>query len=98
MKKSVRLLLLVIGSSINSDAQSIPPTNVRSGAMPCAICTPTGWFNFGGTPDMSNATTAAASGTSGGGTPWINGPLPLPPNNHTDWITIRDIGSAGAEE
>ncbi len=74
-------------------AQSISPSNVREGSMPCWDCAPTNWFDFGGTPDMSNRTTAAASGTTGGGTTWTRSPLPLPPNGHTDWITIRDIGS-----
>src|SRR5690606_15767464 len=78
--------------------QFISPTNVRtSGSMPCAICTPDNWFNFGGTPDMSNRTTAATNATSGGGPNWTNSPLVLPPNNHTNWITIRDIGP-GIEE
>jgi len=98
IKQFLGLLFLVTGLPIISYSQSIPPTDQRVGAMPCAICTPTGWFNFGGTPDMSNKTTAATNGTSGGGTSWVNGPLLLPPNNHVNWITIRDIGNGGTEE
>lgn len=82
-----------------SNAQFISPTNVEGNKpLPCWDCAPANWFDFGGTPDMSNRNTAAATGTTGGGTTWTHAPLLLPPNSHTDWITIRDIGSAGAEE
>lgn len=86
----------------NLNAQTlIPATNIRNGSTnntTCSSCQPDGWFNFGGTPDMSNITTVAATGTSGGGTKWTRSPLTPPPNNHNKWITIRDIGNAGTEE
>lgn len=94
-------LILVFGIFIMQgiSAQFISPTNIQgTKPLPCFDCAPANWFDFGGTPDMSNRTTAAATGTSGGGTTWTQSPLPLPPNGHTNWITIRDIGSAGTEE
>src|SRR5690606_19184128 len=101
MKKYLQniLALLFMATTMMSNAQFISPTNVQGNKpLPCWDCAPANWFDFGGTPDMSNRNTAAASGTTGGGTTWTNAPLPLPPNGHTDWITIRDIGSAGTEE
>ncbi len=94
----LRLLFFTFFVQI-SNAQSISPTNLEGNKpMPCWDCAPANWFDFGGTPDMSNRNTAAASGTTGGGATWTSAPLPLPPNGHTDWISIRDIGSAGTEE
>lgn len=95
--KAVLMILILLGLG-DVHAQSISPTNVRNGEMPCFDCAPTNWFDFGGTPDMSDDTTAATTQTSGGGTTWDEAPLPLPPNGHTHWITIRDIGTGGNEE
>lgn len=99
MKKSnlssVFILILIYFCGTTLNAQSIAPTNLQGNKpMPCWDCAPANWFDFGGTPDMSNRNQAAASGTTGGGTAWSSAPLPLPPNGHTNWITIRDIGPA----
>lgn len=74
-----------------SDGASTKPT-------PCGICVPNGWTLITGTPDISNATNVAGSDTAGGGAKWNESPLPLPPNNHTRWITIRDVGTKAGEE
>lgn len=87
------LLLLSAGSV---DAQSIPSS---LGTVLCGDCLPnTNWIKIKGTPDVSNRNTAASSSTSGGGNPWIGAPLPLPPNGHNFWITIRDLGNPATEE
>jgi|GEM_PF-1573156 len=91
-------LFFVFGLAADINAQSISPTNVRSGDVPCWDCVPTNWFDFGGTPDMSNRNNTARNSGNGTGDAWTNAPLKLPPNGHTQWITIRDIGSAGTEE
>ena len=77
-------------------AQKISASNGVS--SPCAICAPPNWSVISGTPDISNRNIVAASGTSGGGQSWTNAPLPLPPNNHLTWITIRDVGTKAGEE
>lgn len=100
-KTSFKILPVLLFFSVisGSKAQSISPTNTEGNkSLPCWSCQPANWFNFGGTPDMSNRTNAAASGTTGGGNAWTSSPLPLPPNGHTYWITIRDIGNQGVEE
>ena len=76
-------------------SQNIPAT---LGTSTCGDCTPPGWSDMGGTPDMSDANNTGGQGTYGGGDAWNNAPLPLPPNGHTTWITIRDVGSLGTEE
>ncbi|NKI32919.1 LamG-like jellyroll fold domain-containing protein [Croceivirga thetidis] len=76
-------------------AQEIAATD---GTPNCAICAPTGWSIANGTPDISDRNFAATSGTSNGGTSWTAAPLPLPPNNHTNWISLRDLGPTGVEE
>lgn len=74
-------------------SQSVPSS---LGNTNCWDCVPNvGWTKVLGTPDVSDANNAAA--TSNGGL-WTGRPLPLPPNGHTHWITIRDVGGAGAEE
>ncbi|WP_413533744.1 Ig-like domain-containing protein [Empedobacter brevis] len=72
------------------------PTN-RKG-IPCGICVPQGWSLITGTPDISTSKIVAGNDTSGGGEQWTNQPLALPPNGHTNWITIRDVGSKSGEE
>lgn len=79
-----------------SYAQKISPSNGRS--SPCAMCAPPNWYEISGTPDVSDRNVVAARGTSGGGEKWNSSPLPLPPNNHLTWITIRDIGTKKGEE
>uniref|UniRef100_UPI003D656545 Ig-like domain-containing protein n=1 Tax=Psychroserpens mesophilus TaxID=325473 RepID=UPI003D656545 len=86
--------LLIVFSFQNSFSQTIPATD---GGSPCQNCAPTGWTDNGGTPDISSSTVAAATGVGGGGATWdfpANGDvLPLPPNGHLDWISLRDINS-----
>jgi len=78
---------------------------------PCSMCTPAGWLSGGGTPDISNATQAASSTngtTAGGGALWTANEtagssgttitLPTPPNGHTRWLSLRDVGTVGSEE
>uniref|UniRef100_UPI001E59541B Ig-like domain-containing protein n=1 Tax=Mariniflexile maritimum TaxID=2682493 RepID=UPI001E59541B len=78
-----------------SYSQIIPATN---GSAVCNTCAPTGWTIPLGTPDISNATRCAAGTTFGYNATWQIGTLPLPPNSHTSWISVRDLGSAGTEE
>jgi hypothetical protein len=75
--------------------QSIPAT---SGSARCYQCAPTGWNVITGTPDISDRNRAANIGVGGGNATWVNAPLPLPPNGHSSWISIRDLGTLGAEE
>lgn len=86
--------------STNPFAQvRIPASNGTSTKpIPCGICVPTGWQLITGTPDISTSTIVAGSDTSGGGQSWTNRPLALPPNGHTNWITIRDVGTKAGEE
>ena len=87
-------------------SQTIAATNVYSGTVPCQGCTPTDWVTEGGTPDISVNNRAAATGTAGGGASWRNAidgggsliNLPLPPNGHAFWLSLRDLGGGGTEE
>ncbi|MBD8083857.1 beta strand repeat-containing protein [Chryseobacterium caseinilyticum] len=91
-------------------AQAISATNgaPTTGSAPCGSCTPTGWSNNGGTPDIANGTTAGLSGGAGGagvGANWTatiggttNFTLPNPPNGHTTWLSLRDVGTLTTEE
>ncbi|MDN3492543.1 DUF7507 domain-containing protein [Winogradskyella bathintestinalis] len=93
-------LTFVMLSMLESFGQNIPASNLNSnGNNPCYNCVPTNWADTGGTPDMSNAILAAAGTVGGGSDGWNFSPsnqLPLPPNNHALWISLRDIG--GTEE
>ena len=92
------VVLITIYAPYKLSAQTISATN---GTTNCHTCAPAGWTVFSGTPDVSDATVAAATGTGRGGTNWLNGPLPSPPitsSTHLNWITLRDIGSLGDEE
>ena len=89
------LLLLIVTNSVRLNAQAIPATD---GSPNCAVCSPVGWSIANGTPDISDRNFAATAGTSNGGTSWTAAPLPLPPNNHTNWISLRDLGPSGVEE
>ncbi|WP_303687191.1 hypothetical protein, partial [Nonlabens dokdonensis] len=82
--------------SFISYSQTISATD---GGTNCGDCAPPGWIDGGGTPDISNSTNAALTGQggAGGGATWQS-VLPLPPNNHQDWLSIRDIGTVGVEE
>lgn len=93
-KKQIFILLLFINALAFS--QSIPSS---LGTALCSTCAPNAnWTAVTGTPDVSNSTTAATAATSGGGATWNASPLPLPPNGHNFWISLRDIGSIPNEE
>lgn len=93
-KKQIFILLLFINALAFS--QSIPSS---LGTALCSTCAPNAnWTAVTGTPDVSNRTTAATAATSGGGATWNASPLPLPPNGHNFWISLRDIGSIPNEE
>lgn len=104
-----KILLILIATFPNLNfSQTISATNIYGGTVPCQNCVPTNWVSaeVGGTPDLSTASQAAAAGTAGGGASWrtaINGggtvfTLPLPPNGHTFWLSLRDLGGGGTEE
>ncbi len=85
-------------STLNAQV-GIPASNGNSTKpTPCGICVPNGWTLITGTPDISTKDIVAGSDTSGGGRAWSYAPLPVPPNNHTRWITIRDVGTRQGEE
>lgn len=94
IKQFLIILFLIKCSAVF--AQAIPASNGTT--TNCHTCAPPGWTVVTGTPDISNRNTAAATGTLGGGSAWNAAPLPLPSNSHTNWITIRDVGTLGAEE
>ncbi len=83
-------------SPTNGDAEY---TDGSAATAPCSKCVPEGWHNTVGTPDMSNRNIAAGAGfTMGAGAKWEKAPLPLPPNNHEKWITIRDVGDGSSSK
>ena len=78
-------------------SQTISPTNGLTSN--CQDCAPPGWADNGGTPDVSDSSSAAdAPPTAGGLATWKTAPLPVPLNSHQNWLSLRDLGSAGAEE
>ncbi|WP_299667709.1 LamG-like jellyroll fold domain-containing protein [uncultured Polaribacter sp.] len=93
------LLLFFITFSHISFSQTIAGTG--SAINICGNCTPSGWTDTGGTPDISNRTNAGGQGSVGGGASWVN-TLPLPPTGDLTWISLRDIGDGtdpnGVEE
>ncbi|WP_046746299.1 beta strand repeat-containing protein, partial [Kordia zhangzhouensis] len=99
-KLKMCMLLLAFSCSVLfnvSFAQNIAATNGQ--ATPCGNCAPPGWTSGGGTPDVSNSNTVAGPGAGlGEGETWNSAPLPLPPNGHATWITVRDVGTLAAEE
>ncbi|PSG86119.1 beta strand repeat-containing protein, partial [Aurantibacter aestuarii] len=97
---SIILLLACFVLSIsNTEAQNIAATD---GGVPCWSCVPPGWATSAGTPDISNRFNGAVNNgvNAGSGASWNipGGQLPLPPNNHQDWISLRDLGPAFTEE
>ena len=102
MKISTRFsllrLIIILGVfllSYISQGQSIPATGNTTdpvGSQNCFNCAPAGWTDAGGTPDISDAVNASTVGT------WDNQPIPLPPNGHTSWLSLRDLGPSGTEE
>lgn len=87
--------VLFLGVFENGFSQSIPATNSIGR---CFNCAPTGWVDLTGTPDVSDRNNAANVGIGGGNATWVLAPLPLPPNAHNTWISIRDLGAVAAEE
>ncbi|MFY0604652.1 MAG: T9SS type A sorting domain-containing protein [Flavobacteriaceae bacterium] len=83
-------------SSTTLYAQTIPSTG--SEVTTCGNCTPTGWTDDGGTPDVSDRNAAGGQGSAGASAPWINAPLPIPPTGDLTWITMKDLGSSGIAE
>jgi len=101
-KKEIKTLILFFSilvflmSPAKFYSQTIPSTGTS--ANPCGDCTPTGWFDTGGTPDISNRFITGGQGYLGGGATWVGtagspGVLPLPPSGQLTWITIRDVGT-----
>ncbi len=88
------IILITCNNLIN--AQTIPSTG--SSATTCGDCTPTGWIDFLGTPDISNRNVAGGQGTLGAEATWFAAPLPLPPTGDATWITMKDLGGNGTEE
>ncbi len=98
-KKLLLFIILVTTISLTNStlqAQTIPSTG--SEATTCGNCTPTGWTDSGGTPDVSSRTAAGGQGSAGAEAPWVNAPLPLPPTGDLTWITMKDLGSSGIAE
>ena len=93
---SFTFIVLLTILSIQTNAQTIPSTG--SSATTCGDCTPTGWLDFLGTPDISNRNVAGGQGTIGSEATWTNAPLPLPPTGDATWITMKDLGGNGTEE
>ncbi|MCL7753115.1 hypothetical protein [Polaribacter sp. Z022] len=96
----VFLIALTFISFNNIYSQTIPGTN--SSATTCGDCTPDDWYDFFGTPDISNSTKAGGHGYIGGQATWANlgaaFTLPPPPIGGTTWITMKDLGGNGTEE
>ncbi|WP_139958720.1 T9SS type A sorting domain-containing protein [Flavicella sediminum] len=93
IKPSIVLGVFLI--QFNLSSQTIPSTG--SGFATCGDCTPTGWTDNGGTPDISNQNISGGNGSVGGGSPWVNAPLPLPPIGNNTWITMRDVGDYNSQ-
>jgi hypothetical protein len=75
--------------------ETIPSTGSES--TTCGNCTPNGWSDTGGTPDISNRDNAGGQGSIGGGATWVS-QLPLPPTGDITWISMKDLGSSGIAE
>ena len=98
--RTFSFILLLVGllTTNISISQTIAATD---GGSPCSNCAPPGWIDATGTPDISSSTQASAAPLTGGGATWNVPPgnvLPLPPNSHADWISLRDLGAAFTEE
>ena len=92
------LILFCLPFTLN--AQTIAGSD---GSARCQTCAPLNWVVDTGTPDISDKDQAALAGTTGGDDFWLNSigvvqALPLPPNGHTTWITLRDVGTLATEE
>jgi hypothetical protein len=94
-KKYILLLIFLLSTFLSPHlfSQTISGTGGTSDAT-CGDCTPTGWADLNGTPDISNRNVAGAQAFLGGGATWETAPLPLPPTGDLSWITMRDLGGA----
>ncbi len=81
--------------TIEVSAQTIPASD---GGVNCVNCIPPGWTRLIGTPDIADSNAPGVLQAGGYGLPWDVAPLPLPPNGHTDWISLRDLGPLLTEE
>ena len=95
------VLLFIFCFSFQSFSQTISTTG--SSTVTCGDCTPNGWSNTGGTPDISNSLNVGGQGTIGGGASWVNGTLPKPPTGgngafQDTWITMRDVGDFNTQQ
>ena len=80
-----------------SFGQTIPGTGNNSTGI-CGDCTPDGWVDSGGTPDISDKDGSGGQGSTGANASWAQAPLPLPPTGDTNWVTLRDVGPGYSEE
>lgn len=98
-KKIFLTFITILCMSLFSDAtyaqETIPSTGSESST--CGNCTPNGWSDTGGTPDISNRDNAGGQGSIGGGATWVT-QLPLPPTGDITWISMKDLGSSGIAE
>ena len=100
--KIIIFITLFSSGVLTNNALYAQTLSATDGGIICGTCAPPGWVIDAGTPDVSNATQASVPvpGISGGGSSWNvpSGVLPLPPNGHTTWISLRDLGPSGSEE
>jgi hypothetical protein len=73
------------------NSQTIYGTGNNSSGI-CGDCTPDGWLDSGGTPDISDKDQAGGQGSTGSNATWVNASLPLPPTGDSYWVTLRDVG------
>ncbi|KGL63158.1 T9SS type A sorting domain-containing protein [Polaribacter sp. Hel1_85] len=94
----ILLLLLLFSFNNQSFSQTISGTGGTSDAT-CGDCTPTGWADLNGTPDISNKDKAGGEAYAGGGATWVHAPLDFPPTGGQSWISMKDLGGvAGTSE
>lgn len=99
MKRFLTIFCITLTTILQS--QTIAATNTWT--PNCYSCVPVSWSIVSGTPDKSNITTASlnTSVNVGGGALWIANEggtgtpitLPTPPNGHTHWLSLRDLGT-----
>ncbi|AUC86112.1 hypothetical protein CW731_12835 [Polaribacter sp. ALD11] len=96
-KTTTFFLMLLFSLLLNFQSFSQTISSTGSSSAICGNCTPTGWQDTGGTPDISNRNNAGGQSTVGGGASWINSPLPLPPTGDLTWISMRDVGDLNTQ-
>lgn len=95
-KSNLFLIAFILLFTNQNFSQTIPGKG--SNGTTCGDCTPTGWLDFNGTPDISNRNIAGGQGTIGAEATWVNAPLPIPPTGDITWITMKDLGGLETEE